>query len=123
MRYVLAVLVAGVSLRFFHIVLFPQTSEPMQTGERAKKEILALDQQVNDAAVSGDVKFLAKVMSDDYVGVAPNRMILRKPMIAARYQAGTLHYESVINSETEIQLHDDCAILTAVVNVKGVMPT
>jgi ketosteroid isomerase-like protein len=119
MKHILAFLVAAVGLGFFHLALFSQTSEPMQTVESAKKEILALDQQVNDAAVNGDVKLFAKVMSDDYVGVAPNGMILRKPMIAAHYQAGTLHYESVVNSETEVQAHDDCAILTAVSNVKG----
>jgi ketosteroid isomerase-like protein len=85
----------------------------------AKEQILALDQQLNTAAVKGDLKFFAKVMSDDYVGIAPDGMILRKPLIAAHYQAGLLHYESIVRSEVEVHLHDNCAILTEATAVKG----
>jgi ketosteroid isomerase-like protein len=94
-----------------------------QTGalreDAAKEQILALDQQLNTAAVKGDLKFFANVMSDDYVGIAPDGMILRKPLIAAHYQAGLLHYDSVVRSEVEVHLHDNCAILTEVSAVKG----
>ena len=93
-----------------------QTSKDLQS---VKNEIQALDQKVNDAAVSGDLQVLGKIMSDDYVGVAPNGMILRKPMIAAHYQAGTLHYAAVVNSDVEIHVHDDCAVLTAIATVQG----
>jgi ketosteroid isomerase-like protein len=85
----------------------------------AKEQVLALDRQLNAAAVNGDLKFFAKVMSDDYIGVAPNGMILRKALIAGHYADGSLHYESVVNSDAEVHLHDNCAILTAVTTVKG----
>jgi ketosteroid isomerase-like protein len=78
-----------------------------------------LDQQINVAAVNGDLKTLGTVMSDDYVGVAPNGMILRKAVIAQHYQAGMLHYASVMNSDIEIHVHDDCAVLTAIALLKG----
>jgi ketosteroid isomerase-like protein len=102
-----------------------QTAEPTVGGasdnEATKQKILALDQELNKAAVQGNLRFFAAVMPDDYVGVAPNGMILEKSMIAAHYQAATLHYESVTDSDVQIRLHGDgqCAILTALATVKG----
>jgi ketosteroid isomerase-like protein len=87
--------------------------------DTAKEQILALDQQLNVAAVNGDLKFFAKVMSDDYVGVAPDGTILRKSLIAEHYLSGSLHYESVVPSEVEVHLHGNWAILTEVTVVKG----
>ncbi|GAC1661810.1 MAG: hypothetical protein NVS9B4_14580 [Candidatus Acidiferrum sp.] len=87
--------------------------------EEMKKQILGLDQQLNEAAVRGDMRFFSQVMSDGYVGVAPNGMILQPSLIAAHYQTGALHYESVHSSGVEVRIHGDCAILTAVSTVKG----
>lgn len=81
-----------------------QRGNPAEDPQALKNEIQSLDQQVNPAAVSGNLKVLGKIMSDDYIGVAPNGMILRKPIVAAHYQSGTLHYESVVNSDVEIHL-------------------
>jgi ketosteroid isomerase-like protein len=102
-----------------------QTAEPLagraSDNEATKQKILALDQELNKAAVQGNLRFFAAVMPDNYVGVAPNGMILQKSLIAAQYQAGTLHYESVTDSDVQIRLHGDgeCAVLTAVATVKG----
>jgi ketosteroid isomerase-like protein len=87
--------------------------------EAATKQIITLDQELNNAAVQGNMKLFEKVMPDNYVGVAPNGMILQKSLIAAHYQAGTLHYESVVDSDVQVRLHGDCAVLTAVAVVKG----
>jgi hypothetical protein len=87
--------------------------------EEVKKQIMALDQQLNDAAVQGNMQFFSKIMSDGYVGVAPNGMILAQSLIAAHYQAGTLRYESVVNSDIDIKVHGNCAVLTALSAVKG----
>jgi hypothetical protein len=89
------------------------------SAEEVKKQIIALDQQLNDAAVQGNMKFFSKVMSEGYVGVAPNGMILGQSLIAARYQTGTLRYESVVNSDIDVKVHDNCAVLTAISGVKG----
>ena len=96
-----------------------QSSAGAQNAQAAKEQILELDQQLNAAAVKGDLNFFAQVMSDDYVGVAPDGTILRKGLIAAHYLAGTLHYEAVAGSDTEVHFHNDCAILTEVTDVKG----
>jgi ketosteroid isomerase-like protein len=97
------------------------TARRASDDDVTKEKILALDQELNKAAVQGNLRFFAAVMPDDYVGVAPNGMILQKSMIAAHYQAGTLHYESVTDSDVQIHLHGDgtCAVLTAVATVKG----
>ena len=96
-----------------------QADSPGAEVQTIKDAIQALDQQLNDAAVKGDLKVVGKMMADNYVGVAPDGTILRKPAIAAHYQAGTLHYESVVNSDVEIHVHGDCAVLTAISTVKG----
>jgi ketosteroid isomerase-like protein len=115
----LCLALAAVSLLFWPAVAQAQAGKAAEDSQNVKSEIQTLDQQVNAAAVSGDLPTLGKIMSDDYVGVAPNGMLLRKPMIAAHYQAGTLHYSSVVNSDVEIHLHDNCAVLTAIATVKG----
>jgi hypothetical protein len=51
--------------------------------EAATKQIITLDQELNNAAVQGNMKLFEKVMPDNYVGVAPNGMILQKSLIAA----------------------------------------
>ena len=119
MKCLIFVTLASASFIFLPSATLAQTAKATEDSQTIKNEILALDQQVNDAAVSGDLQTLAKSMSDDYVGVAPNGMILRKAMIAAHYQAGALHYSSVVNSDVEIHIHDDCAVLTAIATVKG----
>lgn len=119
MKYLLCVTFALASFIFLPAASLAQTAKATEDSQTIKNEILALDQQVNDAAVAGDLRTLGQSMSDDYVGVAPNGMILRKAMIAAHYQAGALHYSSVVNSDVEIHIHDDCAVLTAIATVKG----
>src|SRR5580704_11948024 len=108
-RLLIASFSAGL-LALFHSAPLYQTDQTAKDPESVKSEIQALDQQINVAAVNGDLKALGTVMSDDYVGVAPNGMILRKAVIAQHYQAGTLHYASVVNSDIEIHVHDDCAV-------------
>jgi ketosteroid isomerase-like protein len=110
---------AWLLLASFHSAPLYQTDQTAKELESIKSEIQLLDQQINVAAVNGDTKTLGTAMSDDYVGVAPNGMILRKAVMAQHYQAGTLHYASVVNSDIEIHLHDDCAVLTAIALVKG----
>jgi ketosteroid isomerase-like protein len=119
MKYPLKFTLAIAAFISFASAAFTQTSNVPEDLQITKNEIVALDQQVNDAAVHGDLQTLGKIMSDDYVGVAPDGMILQKAMIAAHYQAGTLHYSSVVNSDVEIHVHDDCAVLTAIATVKG----
>ena len=84
-----------------------------------KSQIRSLDQKLNDAAVNGNLVFFAKIMAPGYVGIAPNGMILEKSVIAAHYQSGSLHYEAVSDSDIDIRLHEDCAVLTALATVKG----
>jgi len=97
----------------------PSAQSDATNAEEIKKQIIALDQQLNDAAVQGNMKFFAKTMSDQYVGVAPNGMILGQSLIAAHYQTGTLRYESVVNSDIDVKVHDNCAVLTAISTVRG----
>jgi ketosteroid isomerase-like protein len=82
-------------------------------------QIKSLDQQLNDAAVHGNLAFFAKIMAPGYVGIAPNGMLLDKSLIAAHYQSGSLHYEAVSDSDIDIRLHGDCAVLTALATVRG----
>ena len=89
------------------------------SAEEIRKQIIALDQQLNDAAVLGNMKFFSQIMSEGYLGVAPNGMILGQSLIAAHYQTGTLRYQSVVNSDIDVKVHDNCAVLTALSAVKG----
>jgi ketosteroid isomerase-like protein len=95
------------------------TDNRTSDDEKVTAQIRSLDQKLNDAAVSRDLAFFAKTTAPGYVGVAPNGMILDKSLIAEHYQSGSLHYEAVSDSEIDIRLHGDCAVLTAFATVKG----
>lgn len=95
------------------------TAKRTADDETIKSQIMSLDQQLNDAAMKGDLAFFGKTMANRYVGVAPNGMILDKSVIAAHYQSGSLHYEAVSDSGIDIRVHGDCAVLTALATVKG----
>ena len=101
----------------------PTNSHPTDNraadDETVKSQIKSLDQRLNEAAVNGNLAFFAKIMAPGYVGIAPNGMILEKSVIAAHYQSGSLHYEAVSDSDIDIRLHEDCAVLTALATVKG----
>jgi hypothetical protein len=97
----------------------PSAQNDPVNAQVLKEQVVALDQKLNDAAVQGDVKFFSQIMSEGYVGVAPNGMILGPSLIAAHYQSGALRYESVINSDIDVKIHDNCAVLTAISTVKG----
>lgn len=101
----------------------PTNSHPTDNraadDETLKSQIKSLDQRLNEAAVNGNLAFFAKIMAPGYVGIAPNGMILEKSVIAAHYQSGSLHYEAVSDSDIDIRLHEDCAVLTALATVKG----
>lgn len=114
-------------LALYGVSMFGQ-SNPANSGstdtrtaddETVKSQIRSLDQKLNDAAVNGNLVFFAKIMAPGYVGIAPNGMVLEKSVIAAHYQSGSLHYEAVSDSEIDIRLHEDCAVLTALATVKG----
>jgi uncharacterized protein (TIGR02246 family) len=107
------------------MLLMPEPSRA-QTGDKStavdeeiRSQIRALDQQLNEAAVHGNLELFATVMAPNYVGVAPNGMILEKSFIASRYQAGSLHYDSVSDSEVDIRVNGECAVLTALSTVRG----
>src|ERR1700691_6421147 len=101
----LCLALAAVSLLFCRAVAQAQAGKAAEDSKNVKSEIQTLDQQVNAAAVSGDLPTLGKIMSDDYVGVAPNGMLLRKPMIAAGFYGGARQYSSVVDSHVEIHIH------------------
>ena len=95
------------------------TDNRVADDETVKSQIKSLDQRLNDAAVNGNLAFFAKTMAPGYVGIAPNGIVLDKSLIAAHYQSGSLHYEAVSDSDIDIRLHGDCAVLTALATVKG----
>ena len=95
------------------------TDNRVADDETVKSQIKSLDQRLNDAAVKGNLAFFAKTMAPGYVGIAPNGIVLDKSLIAAHYQSGSLHYEAVSDSDIDIRLHGDCAVLTALATVKG----
>jgi len=118
---------AWIILALYGVSTFGQSSPTnLQTGgnrtsdeDTVRAQITSLNQQLNDAAVKGDLTFFGKTMAPGYVGVAPNGMILDKSVIAAHYQSGSLHYEVLADSEIDIRVHGDCAVLTALASVKG----
>jgi hypothetical protein len=61
-------------------------------GGSVEQQIKALHEQSRQAALKGDVSFLEKYLSDDYVGIAPDGSIETKDQSIQMRKSGAIKY-------------------------------
>jgi ketosteroid isomerase-like protein len=77
-----------------------------------------MDEQVRELAqgwaraeLQGDVDFLARTLTDDFVGVGPRGFTLTKEGWLARHRTGDLRHSSFSLDEVAVRLYADAAVL------------
>jgi hypothetical protein len=91
------------------------TSEPVWVEPRSgtEAELLELAENVRQAELQGDVPFLDRVLTADFVGIGPRGFVLNKEAWLGRHRSGDLKYESLERDEMALRTYTDAAILTS----------
>ena len=93
----------------------PSWVEP-RSGTEA--ELLELAEELRKAELRGDVAFLERVLTADFVGIGPRGFVLNKDAWLGRHRSGDLKYESLERDEVALRTYSDAAILTSRENGK-----
>lgn len=81
--------------------------------EQAEQEVMKLAEAWVAAETRGDVAFLERTLTDDFIGIGPLGFMLTKQEWIGRLQSGDLKYESLTLDEARVRMYNDAAILTA----------
>ena len=80
--------------------------------EQAEQEVMNLAEAWAAAETRGDVAFLEKTLTDDFIGIGPLGFMLTKHEWIERLRSGDLQYESLTLDEVRVRVYNDAAILT-----------
>jgi hypothetical protein len=88
----------------------PSWVEP-RSGTEA--ELLELAENLRTAELRGDVAFLERTLTADFMGIGPRGFVLSKEEWLGRHRSGDLKYESLDRDEVALRTYTDAAILTS----------
>ena len=80
--------------------------------EHAEQEVVRLANDWATAELRGDITFLERRLSDDFIGIGPLGFMLTKQEWLARHQSGDLKYEALTLDEVKVRVYSDAAVLT-----------
>lgn len=78
----------------------------------AEQEVRSLTDAWAIAELRGDIAFLERTLTDDFIGIGPLGFMLTKPEWLARHQSGDLQYETFTLDEVKVRVYHETAILT-----------
>jgi hypothetical protein len=87
----------------------PAWVEP-RSGTEA--ELLELAEELRKAELHGDVAFLGRILTADFLGIGPRGFVLNKEAWLGRHRSGDLKHESLERDEVALRTYTDAAILT-----------
>ncbi len=84
-----------------------------------KKLISELEEKLLESMKTSDIKALDDMLHDDLLFVIPTGQTVTKEIDLSNLQSGNLKIAEILQSEQEISLIDDCAIVSVVIDLKG----
>jgi ketosteroid isomerase-like protein len=96
-------------------------AETLALGQAGNVEqsIKAKTEQLNQAALKGDVATYDKLLADDYTSISVLGTTSNKAQILENIKSGRLKFEAIDVSDMKVRLYGDTALVNSVVNVKG----
>ena len=71
------------------------------------------------AESSGDIGYLGRILTDDFVAIGPRGFMLTKEQWLSRHEAGNLRYESFGLDEVQVRLYGDAAVMVCRQSAEG----
>ncbi len=84
-----------------------------------KKDIILVEEMLITAMTNGDVKELNKLIHDDLLFTIPSGQLITKEMDLDNYRSGNMKIEAIIARDQTINLIEDTAVVSVVVEMKG----
>ena len=84
-----------------------------------QKEIEFNEDRIIEAMRNHDVKVLDELLHEDLLFVIPNGSLITKAMDIENFKSGNVHIESISTNNQSIQLIDDNAIVSVLIDLKG----
>ena len=106
-RAILCILIALSMLPCPHIDLYASDTAKDQ------KAVLAIDQERTDAQIKQDAATLDRLLGDDLTYVHASGLVQSKAEFIADLKSSKRVYKNVINSDVNVRLLQDAAVITA----------
>ncbi len=88
-------------------------------GGNVEQSIRALDEQVRQAALKGDVAAFDKLYADDYIATNILGVTSTKAQVLENFKSGKLKFDAIEISDTKVRVYGDTALVNTTANVKG----
>jgi ketosteroid isomerase-like protein len=102
------------------ILAAPLYAAPHRGSHNLRTEIVAIEQQWRQAALSGDTDAMEHLLSEDYLGIMPNGEVVTKPQQLDRMKTHDFVFTKLELSDVKIKLLSrHAAIVTSLAQVDG----
>jgi ketosteroid isomerase-like protein len=107
--------------RLMIVIAFTVAASTLAWGQGGNLEqsIKAKTEQLNQAALKGDVATYDKLLADDYTSISVLGTASNKAQILENIKSGRLKFEAIDVSDMKVRVYGDTALVNSVVNVKG----
>jgi ketosteroid isomerase-like protein len=88
-------------------------------GGNVEQSIKAMSEQLNQAALKGDVATYDELLADDYISIGILGGTTTKADILENYKSGKVKFEAVDVLDMKVRVYGDSALVNYTANVKG----
>ncbi len=107
--------------RFMMVLAFivAASALALAQGGNVEQSIKAMTEQVNQAALKGDVATLDKLYVDDYIAINILGRARTKAEVLEDLKSGKVKFEAIEVTETKVRVYGDTALVNSTANIKG----
>ncbi len=88
-------------------------------GGSVEQSIKAMTEQLNQAALKGDIATYDKLLADDYISIGILGGTSSKAELLENFKSGKLKFEAIDVSDMKVRVYGDAALAISTANVKG----
>src|SRR5260370_15419606 len=86
-----------------------------------EQQIKTLHEQSRKAGLKGDVGFLEKYLTSDYLGIGGDGRLITKDQNLQMLKSGAIKYEAIDERDVKVRVYGDTAVVTALASLKLVV--